>query len=68
MRRLAPLSWWSSIARGSARRGRRSRGWTTTGQASLAADLAAALERFNRAADGTLVAEAEYLEVVAVKA
>ncbi len=39
-----------------------------TGQASLAADLAAALERFNRAADGTLVAEAEYLEVVAVKA
>ncbi len=38
------------------------------GQAALAADLAAALERFNRASDGTLVAEAEYLEVVAVKA
>ena len=38
------------------------------GQACLAADLAAALERFNRATDGTLVAEAEYLEVVAVKA
>ena len=37
-------------------------------QACLAADLAAALERFNRATDGTLVAEAEYLEVVAVKA
>jgi SAM-dependent methyltransferase len=37
-------------------------------QATLAADLAAALERFNRATDGTLVAEAEYLEVVAVKA
>ncbi len=38
------------------------------GQASLAADLTATLERFNRATDGTLVAEAEYLEVVAVKA
>jgi SAM-dependent methyltransferase len=38
------------------------------GQTALAADLAAALERFNRASDGTLVAEAEYLEVVAVKA
>lgn len=30
-------------------------------------DLAAELERFNRATDGTLVAEAEYLEVVAVR-
>ncbi len=39
-----------------------------TGQATLAADLAAAAERFNRATDGTLVAEAECLEVVAVKA
>ena len=38
------------------------------GQASLAADLAAAFERFNGATDGTLVAQAEYLEVVAVKA
>jgi hypothetical protein len=38
------------------------------GQASLAADLTAAVECFNRATDGTLVAEAEYLEVVAVKA
>ena len=38
------------------------------GQVTLAADLAAALQRFNRATDGTLVAEAEYLEVVAVKA
>ena len=38
------------------------------GQARLAADLAATLERFNRATDGTLVAEAEYLEVVAVRA
>jgi SAM-dependent methyltransferase len=37
-------------------------------QASLAADLAAAFERFNRATDGTVVAQAEYLEVVAVKA
>jgi SAM-dependent methyltransferase len=38
------------------------------GQTALAADLAATFERFNRASDGTLVAEAEYLEVVAVKA
>jgi ubiquinone/menaquinone biosynthesis C-methylase UbiE len=37
------------------------------GQARFAADLAAELERFNRATDGTLVAEAEYLEVVAVR-
>jgi SAM-dependent methyltransferase len=37
------------------------------GQARLAADLAAELERVNRATDGTLVATAEYLEVVAVK-
>jgi hypothetical protein len=37
------------------------------GQACLAAELAAELERFNRAGDGTLVAEAEYLEVVAVR-
>jgi ubiquinone/menaquinone biosynthesis C-methylase UbiE len=43
-------------------------GLDDAGQASLAADLTAALERFNRATDGTLVAEAEYLEVVAVKA
>ncbi len=39
-----------------------------TCQATLAADLAAAFERFNRATDGTLVAQAEYLEVAAVKA
>jgi 2-polyprenyl-3-methyl-5-hydroxy-6-metoxy-1,4-benzoquinol methylase len=38
------------------------------GQASLAADLTAVLERFNRATDGTLVAQAEYLEVVGVRA
>ena len=63
-----PLSWSSSTATGSARHERRSRSWTRQGQASLAADLAAELERFNRATDGTLVAEAEYLEVVAVKA
>jgi ubiquinone/menaquinone biosynthesis C-methylase UbiE len=37
------------------------------GQARFAADLAAELERFNRATDGTLVAEAEYLEIVAVR-
>ncbi len=34
----------------------------------LAADLTASFERFNRATDGTLVAQAEYLEVVAVEA
>jgi SAM-dependent methyltransferase len=33
-------------------------------QESLAADLVALAERFNRAADGTLVAPSEYLEVV----
>jgi SAM-dependent methyltransferase len=37
------------------------------GRARFAADLAAELERFNRATDGTLVAAAEYLEVVAVR-
>jgi SAM-dependent methyltransferase len=36
-------------------------------QARLAGDLVAELERSNRACDGTLVAEAEYLEVVAVR-
>jgi hypothetical protein len=34
----------------------------------LAAETAASLERWNRATDGTLIAEAEYLEVVAVRA
>ncbi len=38
------------------------------GQERLRADLEASFERFNRATDGTLVAQAEYLEVVAVKA
>jgi SAM-dependent methyltransferase len=38
------------------------------GQEKLAADLAADLERFNRATDGTLVAAAQYLEVVADRA
>jgi hypothetical protein len=38
------------------------------GQGRLSADLAAEFERFNRATDGTLVAKAEYLEVVAVRA
>ncbi len=39
-----------------------------TGQEHLRTELEAASEHFNRATDGTLVAEAEYLEVVAVKA
>ena len=38
------------------------------GQERLAGDLASSFEHFNRATDGTLVAEAEYLELVAVKA
>jgi ubiquinone/menaquinone biosynthesis C-methylase UbiE len=38
------------------------------GQERLAHDMAATFEGFNRATDGTLVAEAEYLEVVAVRA
>ena len=38
------------------------------GQEQLQADLEASFEQFNRATDGTLVAQAEYLEVVAVKA
>jgi hypothetical protein len=33
-------------------------------QESLAADLIALAERFNRATDGTLVAPSEYIEVV----
>jgi hypothetical protein len=33
-------------------------------QASLAVDLIALADRFNRATDGTLVAPSEYLEVV----
>ena len=37
------------------------------GAERFAAALAAELERFNRATDGTLVASAEYLEVVAVR-
>jgi SAM-dependent methyltransferase len=38
------------------------------GQERLARDLASSFEDFNRATDGTLVAEAQYLELVAVKA
>ena len=37
------------------------------GQERFANDILAELERVNRARDGTLVAEAEYLEVIAVK-
>lgn len=37
-------------------------------QERLATDLASSFEAFNRASDGTLVAAADYLEVVAVKA
>ena len=35
---------------------------------ALAAELASCLDRFNRATDGTLVAPADYLQVVAVRA
>jgi SAM-dependent methyltransferase len=38
------------------------------GQERLRAGMEASFERFNRATDGTVVAEAEYLEVVAVRA
>jgi SAM-dependent methyltransferase len=38
------------------------------GQKRLARDLASSFEDFNRATDGTLAAEAQYLEVVAVRA
>ena len=38
------------------------------GQERLARDLATSFEQFNRATDGTLVAEAQYLEIVAVRA
>jgi SAM-dependent methyltransferase len=37
-------------------------------QQTLAAELADCLQRFNRAADGTLVAPAEYLQVIATRA
>jgi SAM-dependent methyltransferase len=37
------------------------------GQERLATELAADLERFNRATDGTLVAASEYLEVVLIR-
>ena len=37
------------------------------GQKRFATDILAELERVNRADDGTLVAEAEYLEVIAIK-
>lgn len=38
-----------------------------TGQEALARDLVAAVERFNRATDGTLLVPSEYLEAVAIK-
>jgi len=38
------------------------------GQERLRADLEASFAQFNRATDGTLVAQAEYLETVAVRA
>ena len=37
------------------------------GRQALASDLIAAVERFNRSQDGTLVVPAEYLEAVAIK-
>jgi len=37
-------------------------------QLALAAELAACLQQFNRATDGTLVASAEYLQVIATRA
>jgi hypothetical protein len=37
------------------------------GQAALASDLLALIERFNRAKDGTMVVPSEYLEVVITK-
>src|SRR5579859_5885159 len=37
-------------------------------QEALAAELAACLQQFNRATDGTLVASAEYLQVTAIRA
>jgi len=37
-------------------------------QQTLAAELASCLQQFNRAADGTLVAPAEYLQLIATRA
>ena len=37
-------------------------------QTTLATELAACLQQFNRAADGTLVASAEYLQLIAIRA
>lgn len=37
-------------------------------QQALAAELASCLDRFNRATDGTLVAPADYLQVLATRA
>ena len=37
-------------------------------QQALAAELASCLDRFNRAADGTLVAPADYLQILATRA
>ena len=38
-----------------------------SGRECFASDILAELERVNRADDGTLVAEAEYLEVIAIR-
>jgi hypothetical protein len=37
-------------------------------QQALAAELASCLDRFNRATDGTLVAPADYLQILATRA
>lgn len=37
-------------------------------QQAVAAELASCLDRFNRATDGTLVAPADYLQVLATRA
>jgi hypothetical protein len=37
-------------------------------QQTLAAELASCLQQFNRATDGTLIAPAEYLQVIATRA
>jgi hypothetical protein len=38
------------------------------GQLALAGELADCLQQYNRATDGTLIAPAEYLQIIATKA
>ena len=66
-RHPSPDHWLAHFRRHFGPAERASAGLDQDGQEAFAADLLGVITRFNRASDGTLVAPAEYLEVVATR-